>query len=217
MNLFDKNVEKLNIIDSHDRIKTPLGDIFFSVNYGVYSITTMSGYKTQILKENTILRWENDSLEAELLTHAPTINIPDGMSVDNCIAVAWRVRAKKAISTPVEFNCIWNNNYLWNNYGANSGEFLDAQTWDNGIHFVTIGTEDGEYIQIRAMMDRMIPKCLKSKVDLGLVQYSKLGLSVPVPSIAENEICHIQFVISWGNSEIATWYAAGVTTDELFR
>lgn len=218
MILFEKDIKILNIIDTRDRIETPLGDIYFTVNSERVNITTMSGYKTQLLKGKTIYRWENDSFEAEFLSYTPTIYIPDGMAVDKCIAVDWRLRAKKTINIPVEFKCSWNKNYSWNNYGANSGEYLDAQTWDDGINFVTIGTEDGEYLSIRGRMDRMLPRCLKIKdADLGLVQYSELGLSVPIPCIEESELCHIQFVVSWGKSEIATWYAAGITTDEFFN
>lgn len=217
MELFEKNIEKLNIIDSHNQIETPLGDIHFAVQSDSIDITTMSECKTRLLNGKAIYRWENNSFEAEFLSYKPTNNIPDGMAVDNCIAVAWRLRAKKTIDAPVEFKCSWNKNYSWNDYGANSGEYLDAQTWEDGIHYVTIGTEDGEYLSIRSKMDRMIPRSLKSKdIDLGLVQYNELGLSVPIPSIEENETCHIQFVVSWGKSEIATWYAVGITTDEFF-
>lgn len=219
MELFEKDLEKLNIIDTYNKIETPLGSIYFSVQTDNTYIdtTTISEYINQSLDGKTIYRWENYNFEAEFMSYKPINHIPDGMVVDDCIAVAWRLRAKKTINAPIEFKCIWDKNYVWKDYGANSGEYLDAQTWEDGIHYVTIGTEDGEYLFIRSKMDRMIPRCLQSRdADLGLVQYSELGLTVPIPCMEANETCHIQFVVSWGKSEIATWYAVGQTSNEFF-
>ena len=217
MELFNNNLEKLNIIDSHNKIETPLGDIYFSVHADNTDITTMSECIPRLLNGKIIYRWENDSFEVEFMSYKPTNQIPDGMTVDDCIAVTWRLRAKKTINVPIEFICSWDKNYTWKDYGTNSGEHLDAQTWEDGVHYVTIGTEDGEYLSIRSKMNRMIPRCLQSKdVDLRLVQYSELGLLVPIPCIEKNETCHIQFVVSWGKSEVATWYSVGHTTDGFF-
>jgi hypothetical protein len=116
-----------------------------------------------------ILRWSNEDVEVELLINKPNISLPEKYSVSGCIAALWRIKAKRNLEN-IRFNALWKDGYKWTNQGVESGEHLDAITWDDEKTKATLGIQDGEVIASRIKNNLMMPVELNKNVELiGLV------------------------------------------------
>ncbi len=218
MQLFNLNNYKEITSQNVENIETPLGEIKFNLTIEDYEIALKKPTNLyQLSNNNKIYSWDYKAFKTELLICYPKINLPKEMHVDNCIAGAWRLKALDNISTCV-FSCKWTENKRWSDVTPNSGEYLDAQTWEGLNKYVTIGTEDGEYLVIRAMKNDMIPAHLIKEVNtLDLVKYFDDGLMIPITRILKDDILQIHFVISWAHNEISTWYAVGIPSQDILK
>lgn len=201
-----------------DAIVTPLGIIHLDVFFNEKMMTEKSSDKVfSTAKGGKVFCWYSEFADIELLVCKPDVRIPSDMTLIDCIAGVWRVRANQTIKG-CNFLAKWGECYTWLKGGPNSGEHLDAQIWEDGNVSVAIGTEDGERLSIRATQNDYMPHRLKGYLDnLGLVQCSSDSLLVPVSNLNVDEICQIHFVIAWAKDDIATWYAVDMRGNDILR
>lgn len=218
MNLFkmthnydiSENIEGVNLI------QTPLG--FVDFEFTSNGFTTSSNRPKEVVKTvnvELLLGWENENFRLELMKFKLFPSIPTNMSIDECYVFVSRIFAKNDLLSSSLFSCKWKEGYKWTNHGPNSGEFIDAQTWDDNKVFVTIGTENENILSTRAYKNEKMPSRLLEFIDEKLVEYWISGLTIQIPNLMKGELCQLHFVISWGKDETATWYAVDIKSNEI--
>jgi hypothetical protein len=165
-------------------IKTPLGVLSFRV-----------------------LGLDDSDCRADLLT--PTVKLPPGKSVDGVVAAVIRITPTQSTSA-VRCECVWDRAPA--SPYPETGERLDAQSWDSNGHRVTVGTEDCEVLCGR------LP-------DLGFTEdrypviYNEDRLSILIPDVTKGSSFSLHFVIAWrflpDPAEISTWFAVQIPHSEL--
>ena len=112
----------------------------------------------------------------------------------------WRFKARKA-TEQLSFASIWKAGYNWKTRGPDSGQYFDAQTWEDDEHAVTIGTEDSDKLFLRAENDGWLPQrfLLKPRYDYDnlAVQYLQEGMTVHLGEVLPEEKFQIYFGIAW--------------------
>lgn len=207
-------------------IVTPLGILTFGAEFDGIVIGDLKPSSAYHLEPGGYLfNWTLDGIVAELLLCRPHVSLAEGMSVTDCWAGMWRLRATTAATSSnerPEFVCRWESGYQWTEGGPNSGEGLDAQTWENAETIVTVGTADCEWLSGHAQQGILPPRWADllgwnydgatGKIDP--VTYLKDGIQVILPELNRGEMCQIHFVVAWSPStgdeqaDISTWYAA---------
>jgi hypothetical protein len=100
--------------------------------------------------------------------------------------------------------------------GPESGEHLYALSWESEKHIASLGTDDGEYLNLRAITN-IIPKrfATDNPEMLSWMSYSDAGLEIKIPDLLENESIEVRFSIAWkekelNKSDVSTWLAVGL-------
>ncbi len=170
MNLFDCRHHTPDTLGATASIPTPLGEICFDAEVDGVTLFTLPPEGGYLLPGGGhLLRWSSESFVAELLLCRPVVEpwIPPQSAVGSITdrwAGMWRLRALAPISLGA-FSCEWGPEYRWREGGPNSGQWLDALTWDDGQVMVTMGTQDGEALANRARMGDGLPSRWASELD----------------------------------------------------
>jgi hypothetical protein len=208
-------------------IETPAGTIRFRTEVGRKEITQRPCDEScPLANGGRILRWGTDLYEVELLICRPMFSLPAGMRTDDCWAGMWRLKASRRVPTS-HFNCEWSIIPGYLEGSPESGECLDAQTWQNERMRITIGTQDSDCLYSRAKAGDHLPirwatdPILSSeKLRYQLIDYTERGLTVHTPDLLPGELCQVHFVIAWSiddPKEVATWYAADRPAEEILK
>lgn len=160
-------------------IKTPIGTLFFSAGAS-----------------------EGDLSNAAITKcHVKPI-IPDGMRVQECIAVLLRCTARSPLRSAV-FSCEWSD-FEGAGFGA-TGEGLDAWEWESEGVLVMVGTEDAEWLNAR----------LKLQSEFGPDNYpitmENNKISIIVEEFPAHRELSLHFVAAWNQlpepKACSCWYA----------
>ncbi len=135
--------------------------------------------------------------------------LPPGMSVRRVRAVLLRITSDHGLRS-LDYRCRFETDIVG---GPESGEYLDAQSWEGEHDIVVIGTEDGEMLSARM-------PCITVLDDpMALVQYQGNGLDVPLKDIPAGFAITLHFVIAENSNpepvECSAWYAVDVPHDYL--
>lgn len=165
-------------------IKTPLGDLSVRV-----------------------VGLDDSDCRIDLLT--PTLKLPPGRSVDGVVAAVIQITPTQSTSA-VRCECVWDQAPA--SPYPDTGERLDAQSWDSNDHRVTVGTEDWVVLCGR------LP-------DLGFTEdrypviYNEDRLSILIPDVAKGSSFSLHFVIAWRSlpdpDDISTWLAVEIPHSEI--
>lgn len=191
-------------------IATPVGVLRTGVTAGALQTGAATPQRSGFTAVgDTLVRWVQPDVTAELLIRRLQPAVPPGMRVDGCYGAIWRLRAARdLVSIRVECAFIPSGHA---DGGPTSGEGLDAQTWRVGTHQVSIGTEDGESLARRAEQQAHMPARLREDFGLSSVVLTDRGLLVPVPSLRSGELVQLHFVLAWVHSDddgqSPTWFA----------
>lgn len=171
-------------------LDTPLGEIRFSAD----AESTSNGVY---------------DLELRVVEFQPVL--PPGMSVRRVRAVLLKVSSDIGLEY-LDFLCQFATAIEG---GPESGEHLDAQSWEGEHDIVVIGTEDGEMLSAR------MPWIEVSDDPLALVQYQKDSMRVPLKGIPAGVTVTLHYVIAENSKpepvECSAWYAVDVPHDQLLK
>jgi hypothetical protein len=219
MKLFNsnENFNTIKITESH--VLTPLGSICLSLNTNTLDTNKVAVTNTFCLPGGGyILCWDTEFIDAELMIIPFMPRLPDDMKIDGGYAAVWRVRCK-VNEVNCSFSAEWEEGYVWDDGGAESGQYLESQAWENKDIKVSLGTEDGEALIIRSEKNYFMPVTYNENTNpYTIVQYFDKGLKVPINNLRANEICQIHFVIAWSKNiqyDTSTWYAVDVLPSDL--
>ena len=139
----------------------------------------------------------------------PEIQLPSGMSVSSTVGVLIHISALEPLAN-VRCECVWDDSPVAGN--PESGECLDAQSWDSNGYRVTIGTEDFE------ALSRRLPLMGLTEAEYPVI-YSDSGLTIVIPTVPKDTEFSLHFVIAWRSlpdpAEISTWIAVDIPHSKL--
>jgi hypothetical protein len=139
----------------------------------------------------------------------------------------WRVWCRRTGPLPV-LRCWVSADFGALDAGAESGENLDAQTWENDRYRVTIGTEDSEALAARA--GRTLPADWQAPLQRFFVgpiregfaypvRYDADGLALVLPEAPTRELCEFHHAVAWQQvgvgDEVSTWFAVDLMRQAL--
>ncbi|MBK8286370.1 MAG: hypothetical protein IPK97_16670 [Ahniella sp.] len=143
--------------------------------------------------------------EVRFLDRAFSPELPPGMKVEKVVAVIVLLKPASHLRN-VSVRCRWLDQ-LQVVADPESGEHLDAQSWQTQGRIVTVGTEDFEALHAS------LPQCGFAERDYP-VQYHPHGIEIHVPLGPSNYPTSFHFVVainSWPEStECSAWYAVDV-------
>ncbi len=149
---------------------------------------------------------DSDS-RVDLLT--PTAEFPPGMSVDGIVAAVIQITSTQSTSA-VRCECVWDHAPA--SPYPDTGESLDAQSWDSNGHRVTVGTEDCE------VLCRRLPNLGFTEARYPVI-YNEDRLSILIPYVTEGSSFSLHFVIAWRSlpdpTECSTWFAVDIPHAKL--
>jgi hypothetical protein len=195
---------------------TPLGVLSFDCTLAKKSIQDIPPIRTEMDNSHTLISyWLFEDCVVEFLRLNFNPKIPVGMKVDQCMCGIWRVKALKEVSC--HFSC-----YLATNLegSVETGESLNAQSFEDDHVILTIGTEDEECFKYRARSDRWFPSRLKSDIEPDQVKYLPHGISINLPNLLGGEVLQTHFNCAWSskdNQEISTWFAVDEDPFEILK
>lgn len=196
---------------SEPRIRTPFGEMAsYAVMASLDTLSTLPDEQRVLSSGAEWRSWSTGSARAELLVAPYSPHLPEGRVVLGCQAILWRLRALTHVTRPT-FACQWGDLPADADGGPDSGEGLDALTWQLNSARLSLGTEDGEYLRARATKGSLMPARLATELNASTVHYLADGLSVPLPSLQPSELVQLHFIVAWtspGGPDLAdTWFA----------
>jgi hypothetical protein len=149
--------------------------------------------------------------EIEFSVVEPEPILPPGMSVRRVRAVVLRAFSRMGFER-LDYRCQFVTDLEG---GPESGEGLEAQSWEGEHDIVLIGTEDGEALSYRMPW-------LESQGDLlAVVQYQKDGFSVPLKRIPAGRTIGLHYVVAENSNpepvECSAWYAVDIPHAKLLQ
>lgn len=219
MKLFKSNTYLNSTRITENSISTPLGNIKFKFSLKSLDISKIPITDVYYLpNEGYILCWYSETLDAELMITPYKPALLEGMKVNGCYAVVWRVKGKNE-EISCRFSSIWEEGYTWSEFGPESGEDLECQSWENSRIKVSLGTQDGEVLIARSNKNDLLPTTYDESIDpYSIVEYFDKGLTVPINNIRINEICQVHFIVAWAENiqyDTSTWFAVDALSSSL--
>lgn len=147
----------------------------------------------------------NSACELRLRVVEPSVSLPPGMSVNRTRAVVLRVRAQAGLES-LSFCCQVCADIAGE---PESGEHLDAQSFETQADRVLVGTEDCE-----ALSSRMPALCLEKEV-CKPVRYLKDGFRIQLENIPAGLSVGLHFLVAENSNpepvDCSAWYAVHTT------
>jgi hypothetical protein len=199
---------------------TPFGNINFDFIFNGNQISNTKPKKIELTRKTIIASWNFNECYVEFLRTDFIPKLPSKMKVESCVAGIWRIKSfcdgliptfkvylEKEVSSEIdEF--------------SETGEGLIAQTFENNIIKLSIGTEDEYYLSERARIQKWMPSRFLSILEENAIEYIPSGIQINLPKMELNECAQIQNVIAWclkENSEESNWFAVDQSSDYILK
>lgn len=158
---------------------------------------------------------------AEVIVARPALIAEYQSEITDCWAFLWRFKVLEPIDKLV-IQAAWLDGFQWKSGGATSGQWLDAQTWDDEQTEVSLGTEGGDALFARAEKNNWLPARFtqQSRDDyhLSLLSYETNGMIVDFGKVCPNELFQTHFVVAWSqyvDESISTWNAVDLNAQQI--
>jgi len=204
-------------------IETPLGTItsYVTVNNHQESIKNASATYA-LVTSGSAAQWQLLHCHIEAVLTRPALIQEYWGQITDCWAFLWRVRVHQPIGRLQFVSHLHAHHPLAG--GPDSGQYLDAQTWDNGIWMLSLGTEDGEALYERARSSNWLPQRYLTQAigwgELPFVEYLPDGFSVTIDHVAVGDELQTQFVAAWAPYDpesASTWYAVDLDARHIIQ
>jgi hypothetical protein len=155
------------------------------------------------------------------------------MSVESSNGWIWKITKINDVKEQLRIELKLNDAAAGTTGSVQSGEFLDALTFENETQQLSLGTEDNEVMQIRARENDWMPARLEKALKLwepgtpAFTNYTETGFESFIPELLENERIYLHFLAA-GNSrkkstdypdedDGSTWYAVDQPKKNLLK
>jgi hypothetical protein len=211
-----KSNNKISLCDTcNNYITTPLGKVIFEAYIGNKSLFQNDFAKKSYKLANggCLISYANSNVILELALCEPTIRLPEHMDVEKVFGIVWRI---KPLTENIRCRFITKIKIEKFNGGPDSGEDLDAITWDVDQYRATLGTQDNIAIVRRSINNDLMPNGI---YDYEFINYLKNGLQVNIPNLIKNDITQVHFVVVWNKrkdeDDVSTWFAADMSSKDI--
>ncbi len=189
-------------------VKTPLGTISYTTQVGRLDLDDVQSSCYSAGDDSCLFMWKLPVAKVEFLLFRPATPPNHQGRFSDTWAGIWRIKALCPIDA-CYFSCRWQEGYSWTHGGPDSGEGLDAQTYDDGETVVTIGTEDSQYVGNRAENGDWMPIRLKPSDPHNFAVYLPDGLRICCSGLETDDRCQFQYIIAWAqkNDDVGHWLA----------
>ena len=220
--------EKLPLTETLARaleIVTPLGTVTSCATVDGFTLTSRNSTHFYSLESGGLAaRWELSNGVAELIMAQPSLIPQYREQITDCWAVLWRFKVLSPIEKLV-FKSVWLEKYDWHKGMApNSGQWLDARTWDDGEFEVSLATEGDDALFARSKANKWLPlRYMQESEDyefLALVRYLEEGMVVDFGKVSVNETFQAHFAVAWApynENSVGTWLAVDLNAAEIIE
>jgi len=217
MNLFTiKQPVSITVADNL-LVETPLGNLVFELFFTGGSTLLNKPKESKFISSKAVLfSWEFKECLVEFLQVNFVPNIPFGMNVDRCIGGIWRVKSLSE-KTSFKFCCRLKSQIK---PFPEPGEGLITQSFESDMIKLTIGTEDEELLQSRAIKNNNFPSHFQNKINPDTIEYLVDGIQITLPECQCDDLIQTHFIIAWSsksNDDISTWYAVDQPVNEILQ
>ena len=207
---------EFNECNTEPSIITPLGTVNLSLYYGDLDILLEKPNFNKVLPSGgRIYGWEARNIIVETVISNPPIYIPETMKIDSAVGILIRILCETD-NISLRFLTYWSQR-CWEDGGSDTGQYLEASTWDKDCRRLSIGAEDSEYMVQRMNGNKLMPIRLRDSYDL--VMSNEEGLTIELPSIRVNELCQFHVYIAWNSIsnkyDASTWYAVDQSSEQI--
>jgi hypothetical protein len=216
----------------NDTFETKLGSLSCSLSSNVIgsfparSTPSDKGSRTVITTAGHFIEMYAFPLQTDWLAQAD-------MSVESSHGWIWKITKINDVKEHLRIELKLNNADTGIIGSVQSGEFLDAITFENETQHLSLGTEDNEVMQIRARENDWMPARLEKALKIWepgtptFTNYTESGFESFVPELLENERIYFHFLAA-GNSrkksadypdedDGSTWYAVDQPKKNLLK
>jgi hypothetical protein len=189
---------------------------FGEVRWGCGAPPESSADLAWVSDDACLFAWERPPFLVELKLLRREVELPEGMRVDEAWIGYWRLRSDTAAAPP-PLTCWIARGLEALDGGGDPGEHLDAQTWENDRHRVSIGTEDSEALLSR--LGRGVPESWEADLRMGFepnrpwypVTYTDDGLTLDLAEVPAGMVCEFHHAVAWQeggkDGDVSTWFA----------
>jgi hypothetical protein len=206
----------------HLVVTTPLGIVGSTATIDqTQLLLENAGATYRLPADGAAARWMLPQCLAEVISCRPALFANYWNQITDCWAFLWRMQVYEALSQ-VRFSAQFMPSAASIDGGSNSGEHLDAQTWDDGTTELSLGTADGQALLYRAKADEWFPKRYAAQAMdwdiLPVVDYVPYGLRVHIKDVAPGDRFQIHFAVAWAlfdPESVGTWLAVDLTDQQI--
>ena len=143
-----------------------------------------------------------------------TLVLPAHMKISECRIMTWKITAKEDCSNLIAV-CEFKPNTEVEG-SPDSGQWLEAQTWESENYVLSVGTDDCEFLNFRADQNIIPKRFFTNHINgLGWIECTDTGLKIKVPDLLKGETIELRFSIAWKGREsdndiISTWNAVEI-------
>jgi hypothetical protein len=203
----------------------------FNTEFGIIQTSIQTG--------NTKSLIQNNGLTVNTLGHKITleiINLQNGliskkMPIETSIGWRWYIEKVNSKEEKISIECKLLNPTINTEFGASSGEYLDAIEIENKTHHLHIGTEDTDALWERAQNDDWLPKRFENKLGLhrnkvlDFTKYIDFGFKTNIPNLGKGEKIYFHYLVATNKikmnnydketQDISTWFAVEQSKREI--
>ena len=195
-------------------LKTPLGSMVFSIHANQVLLTPEESRCFSFPDGGLLYQWRNHYFDLELLFCLNPVVVPTGYVLDRCWGVFLRANARESLEL---IFCGKRSETGGEGFagGGDTGECLEAMTWDDGKTTVSLGTGDDEFLyqqcgeSLPERWRQMLPQ--NNGTSKFVRPISNRGIEIVPPRLAGGEYCELGFAVAWGGpydrERPATWFA----------
>lgn len=202
------------------QVETPLGIVRSFVSINGVELPLEEAKLFGVGFDGLGAQWRQPQCHAEAVLLRPVNPFREMYPVAECRAFLWRVRLIQPVAS-LHFSCRLHANQLLES-GPDSGQFLDAQTWETENIRVTIGTHDDVILSSLAGKGDMLPPRYETPRpwpwEYLFVAYLPDGFNVTFTDAEASDEFQIHFAVAWSFDDkeaVATWYAVDTDAERI--
>jgi hypothetical protein len=206
MKLFDIAVDHSKGPYGENEVSSPIGKFHSSCQIGSWNTKHYKPKKYVQSPNLRIGRWETPVFDLELLVGNFNASVPEGYPEAEAWTMIWRLHSK-AIIKDLSFVALFepNTHIGMLERDPNSGEGLEAMSWNTDSIEQSLGTEDADFLFRRAQSHDWMPNRLASvwasilegESSEFAIEYLSNGLRIAIPPLFAGDKIQIHFNVAW--------------------
>ncbi len=197
--------------------KTPIGQVVCELKTDSSDIEIVN---TKEYENGKSTSYKTKGHRIELIEFKIKQPLYNGETVKDSIGWIWRIEKIYKSNEKLKLNCVLTDYSDKVDFGAATGQYLDAIEAEDSEWILHIGTEDGEALNSRTKSNDWFPERLENKVDFyqSITKMLKEGFETNIPELYVEEQIHIQYLSAYDIKKpesVNTWLAVDEFKEKL--